>query len=79
MITWVLAPTGPPISDDILDPAFFVALYLGVVAAVFSLGEAKSKLEMRLRAGTLILCAIITVILCIWLSLSVLRRVGLLF
>lgn len=78
MITWVLAPAGPLIPEEILDPAFFVALYLGVVATVFALGEPISKLEIRVRAFTLVLCAVIAVIMVIWLSAGVLARLGLL-
>lgn len=60
-----------------LDPALFVALYLGVVATVFALGEPISKLESRLRAGTLIMCAVITIVMVVWLVVGILVRVGL--
>lgn len=76
MITWILAPSSEVISEDILDPALFVALYLGVVATVFALAEPKNKLETRVRAFTLILCAVIAVIMVVWLSVGILHRVG---
>lgn len=61
-----------------LDPALFVALYLGVVATVFALGEPRTTMESRVRAGTLIMCAVITVVMVVWLVVGILVRVGLL-
>lgn len=75
---WMLAPEQVSVTGDALDPALFVALYLGVVATVYALGEPRSKTDTYLRTGTLIMCALITVIMMLWLVVGILHRFGLL-
>jgi Na+/H+ antiporter NhaC len=66
------------VTGESLDPALFVALYLGVVATVYALGEPRSRTDTYLRTGTLIMCAIITVVMMAWLVIGILHRFGLL-
>jgi len=65
-------------AEDPLDPALFVALFLGVTATVYAMGEPLSRTEMRLRLITLILCAVIAVVMAFWLVVGILHRFGLL-
>jgi hypothetical protein len=65
-------------AEDPLDPALFVALFLGVTATVYAMGEPLTKTEIRLRLVTLVLCAVIAVIMCLWLIVGILHRFGLL-
>jgi hypothetical protein len=62
--------------DEHLDPALFVALFLGVTGTLYAMGEPQSKTEMRLRLGTLIMCAIISVIMALWLVVGIAHRAG---
>jgi len=65
-------------AEDPLDPALFVALFLGVTATVYAMDEPLTKTEMRLRLATLVMCAIIAVIMCGWLMVAILHRFGVL-
>jgi hypothetical protein len=76
VMIWMLADAPTEVVEDVLDPAMFVALYLGVVATVFALGDPISKLETRVRAATLIFCALIAVIMVAWLLTAILRIAG---
>jgi hypothetical protein len=64
------------VTDDPLDPALFVALFLGVTGTVYAMGEPQTKTETRLRLVTLILCAVIAVVMVFWLVTTVLHRAG---
>jgi hypothetical protein len=79
VITWILTPAAEAaegVSEQDLDPALFVALYLGVVGTVFALGEPRNSVETYLRAGALFFCAIIAVIMILWLSVGIFKIAG---
>lgn len=76
MITLTIQASSDAITEDALDPALFVALFLGVVGTVYAMGEPLTKGEMRLRMGTLIICAVIALIMAFWLVTGIMRRAG---
>ena len=58
-----------------IDAAIFFAIYLGIVGVVFAMGEPQSNREAKVRAVTLVFCAILAVVMIMWVVLGVLDRV----
>jgi len=59
-----------------IDGAIFVAVYLGVVGVVFAMGEPQSNGEKRIRIVTLVFCAVLSVVMILWLVVAILNRAG---
>jgi hypothetical protein len=58
-----------------IDAAIFFAIYLGIVGVVFAMGEPQDRRESRIRAVTLVFCAVLAVVMIMWVVLGVLDRV----
>jgi uncharacterized membrane protein len=62
--------------DPTLDAALFFAVYLGMVGVVFAMGEPQDRTEKRWRHVTLIFCAILAIVMIMWLVVAVLGKVA---
>lgn len=59
-----------------LGAELFFAIYLGLVGVVFAMGEPQSKNEARVRSITLAFCAILAVVMILWLAVRVIAAVN---
>ena len=58
--------------QTVLGGELFFAMYLGMVGVVFAMGEPASKTEVRVRNATLAFCAILAVVMILWLAAQIL-------
>ena len=61
--------------ETVFGAELFFAIYLGMVGVVFAMGEPVSKTEARVRSATLAFCAILAVVMVLWLAAQVLVAV----
>lgn len=61
--------------ESVFGAELFFAIYLGLVGVVFAMGEPKSETEGKVRTMTLVFCAILAVVMILWLAAQVLSAV----
>jgi hypothetical protein len=59
-----------------LGSELFFAIYLGLVGVLFAMGPAETKSEARWRSLTLAFCAILAVVMILWLAVRVIAAVA---
>lgn len=59
-----------------LGSELFFAIYLGLVGVIFAMGPAESKSEARWRSVTLAFCAILAIVMIMWLVVRVIAAVA---
>ncbi len=59
-----------------LGAELFFAIYLGLVGVVFAMGPPETKNEQRWRSVTLVFCAILAVVMIMWLAINVIVAVA---
>jgi hypothetical protein len=59
-----------------LGPELFFAIYLGLVGVLFAMGPPETKSEARWRSVTLAFCAILAVVMIMWLAVRVIAAVA---
>lgn len=62
--------------ETVFGAELFFAVYLGLVGVVFAMGEPKSDTETRVRIMTLVFCAILAVVMILWLVAQVLSALA---
>ncbi len=62
--------------SDELGAELFFAIYLGLVGVLFAMGPPETKNEQRWRSTTLAFCAILAVVMILWLALRVIAAVA---
>lgn len=58
------------------NAAVFVAFYLGIIGTVFAMGAPQSRMEQYIRAVTLLSCAVISIIMLVWIIIGIYRLSG---
>ncbi len=61
--------------ETVFGAELFFAIYLGLVGVVFAMGEPKSGSQAKVRTMTLVFCAILAVVMILWLAAQVLTAV----
>jgi hypothetical protein len=61
--------------DEQLGAELFFAIYLGLVGVLFAMGPPETKNEARWRSVTLVFCAILAVVMIMWLAVRVIAAV----
>ncbi len=59
-----------------LGAELFFAIYLGLVGVVFAMGPPETKSEQRWRSVTLAFCAILAVVMIMWLAVRLIAAVA---
>jgi hypothetical protein len=59
-----------------LGSELFFAIYLGLVGVLFAMGPPENKSEARWRSVTLAFCAILAVVMIMWLAINVIAAVA---
>ena len=59
-----------------LGAELFFGIYLGLVGVLFAMGPAENKSEARWRSVTLAFCAILAVVMILWLAVRVIAAVA---
>jgi hypothetical protein len=64
--------------DSLTDVALFITVYVSLIATIWGIGEPQTKGEAMGRAIGLWTCAVLGVMLTIWLFVGMLIRLGIL-
>jgi hypothetical protein len=64
--------------EALTDVAFFITVYVSLIATIYGIGEPRTKAEAMGRAIGLWTCGILGIMLVIWLFSALLIRVGIL-
>ena len=64
--------------EALTDVAFFITVYVSLIATIYGIGEPRTKGEAMGRAIGLWSCGILGVLLVAWLIVALLIRVGIL-
>jgi hypothetical protein len=64
--------------DSLTDVALFITVYVSLIATIWGIGEPRTKGEAMGRAIGLWTCAVLGVMLTIWLFIGMLIRLGIL-
>ena len=62
--------------SDELGAELFFAIYLGLVGVLFAMGPPETKNEQRWRSVTLVFCAVLAVVMIMWLVVRVIAAVA---
>lgn len=65
-------------AESLTDTALFITVYVSLVATIWGIGEPRTKGEVMGRAIGLWTCAVLGVMLVIWLFIGMLIRLGIL-
>jgi len=63
--------------ESLTDVALFITVYVSLIATIWGIGEPQTRGEAMGRAIGLWTCAVLGVMLTIWLIIGMLIRVGL--
>jgi hypothetical protein len=61
---------------DELGAELFCAIYLGMLGVVFAMGPAETKSEARWRSVTLMFCAVLAIVMIMWVVVRVLAAIA---
>jgi hypothetical protein len=64
--------------ESLTDVALFITVYVSLIATIWGIGEPQTKGEAMGRAVGLWTCAVLGVLLTIWLIVGMLIRLGIL-
>jgi hypothetical protein len=64
--------------ESLTDVALFITVYVSLIATIWGIGEPRTKGEAMGRAVGLWTCAVLGVLLTIWLIVGMLIRLGIL-
>jgi hypothetical protein len=64
--------------EALTDVAFFITVYVSLIATIYGIGEPRTRSEAMGRAIGLWTCGILGCLLVIWLLAALLIRVGIL-
>jgi hypothetical protein len=59
-----------------LGAELFFAIYLGMVGVVFAMGPPENKSEQRWRSVTLAFCAILAIIMIMWVAVRLIAAIA---